>query len=80
LTAAVIAAFGVSPAMAKQPDLDGDGITNLLDPDVDGDGILNGADRNVDGGVCKNRSFSRGQNERRRPSLDDDPNEKGHRR
>ena len=75
MTAAFAAAFGVSPAMAaSQPDLDGDGISNLVDPDVDGDGILNGDDRNVDGGVCKSGPF-KGKYVGDR-LKNDDPNEK----
>ena len=35
------------------PDLDGDGIPNIVDPDIDGDGIPNALDKNVDGGIAR---------------------------
>jgi len=34
------------------PDLDGDGIPNIVDPDIDNDGLPNGFDPNVDGGIA----------------------------
>jgi len=34
------------------PDLDGDGIPNIVDPDIDNDGIANAFDPNVDGGIA----------------------------
>ena len=37
---------------AEAPDLDGDGVPNIVDPDVDGDGLPNAFDRNVDGGIA----------------------------
>lgn len=42
------------------PDLDGDGIPNIVDPDVDNDGIPNALDRNIDGGIALTGPF-RGQ-------------------
>lgn len=40
-------------ARAAAPDLDGDGIPNVVDPDIDNDGIPNALDKNIDGGVAK---------------------------
>ncbi|MEZ5304582.1 MAG: hypothetical protein R3F11_28640 [Verrucomicrobiales bacterium] len=40
------------------PDLDGDGIPNIVDPDIDNDGIPNALDSNVDGGVAKTGPFA----------------------
>lgn len=42
---------GVTRA-SDAPDLDGDGIPNLLDSDIDNDGIPNSLDDNVDGGIA----------------------------
>ena len=59
LTHAVILAASISLALmpssgrADSPDLDSDGIPNVVDPDIDNDGIPNAMDRNVDGGVAK---------------------------
>lgn len=53
-------ALATIPAQAQAPDLDGDGIPNIVDPDVDNDGIPNALDRNVDGGIAKSGPF-RGQ-------------------
>ncbi|MFN0125238.1 MAG: hypothetical protein ACKV19_00960 [Verrucomicrobiales bacterium] len=39
-------------ARATAPDLDGDGIPNVVDPDIDNDGIPNALDKNIDGGVA----------------------------
>jgi hypothetical protein len=60
LTVAVMAALTAISAHAKSsslPDLDGDGIPNLVDPDVDNDGIPNGRDSNVDGGMCRSGPY-----------------------
>ncbi len=35
------------------PDLDRDGIANIIDPDVDNDGLPNRIDRNIDGGIAR---------------------------
>jgi hypothetical protein len=51
-TLATLALAG-TPARAAAPDLDGDGIPNVVDPDIDNDGIPNALDRNIDGGVAK---------------------------
>lgn len=52
-TLAVLAALTGTPARAAAPDLDGDGIPNVVDPDIDNDGIPNALDKNIDGGVAK---------------------------
>ena len=52
LTAGLALATGAAQAANNAPDLDGDGIPNIVDPDVDGDGIPNGLDDNVDGGIA----------------------------
>lgn len=57
-TAAALAVLGLLlpvslPAAGSAPDLDGDGIPNIVDPDVDNDGIPNALDENVDGGFAK---------------------------
>lgn len=44
-------------ATADAPDLDGDGIPNIVDPDVDGDGIPNALDKNIDGGIAKDGPY-----------------------
>ena len=44
-------------AATSAPDLDGDGIPNIVDPDVDGDGIPNALDDNVDGGIAKSGPY-----------------------
>lgn len=44
-------------ASGSAPDLDGDGIPNLVDPDVDNDGIPNAFDRNIDGGIAKSGPY-----------------------
>jgi hypothetical protein len=44
-------------ASGTAPDLDGDGIPNLVDPDVDNDGIPNALDDNIDGGFAKSGPF-----------------------
>jgi hypothetical protein len=48
--AGLITCYGENPPGA--PDLDGDGIPNIVDPDVDNDGLPNGVDPNVDGGIA----------------------------
>ncbi len=40
------------------PDLDGDGVPNIVDPDVDNDGIPNALDDNVDGGIAKSGPYT----------------------
>lgn len=45
-------------AVGSAPDLDGDGIPNIVDPDVDNDGIPNALDRNIDGGIAKTGPYS----------------------
>ncbi|MEQ1748100.1 MAG: hypothetical protein ABL974_01660 [Prosthecobacter sp.] len=40
-------------ASGDAPDLDGDGIPNIVDLDVDNDGTLNAFDKNIDGGIAK---------------------------
>lgn len=53
-TAILFAAFAHSSLQAAPlPDLDRDGIANILDTDLDNDGLLNGEDRNVDGGIAR---------------------------
>ena len=52
-------ALGTLTANAKSaPDLDGDGIPNIVDPDIDNDGIPNALDDNVDGGIAKSGPFA----------------------
>lgn len=46
------------PAAGSAPDLDGDGIPNIVDPDVDNDGIPNALDRNIDGGIAKTGPYA----------------------
>lgn len=54
LAVALLTSAALSPAVfAAAPDLDGDGIPNVVDPDIDNDGIPNALDRNVDGGIAK---------------------------
>jgi len=40
------------------PDLDGDGVPNIVDTDVDNDGIPNKFDNNVDGGIARSGPFA----------------------
>lgn len=47
----------VAWAGTKAPDLDGDGIPNIVDPDVDADGIPNALDKNIDGGIAKSGPY-----------------------
>ena len=44
-------------AASNAPDLDGDGIPNIVDPDIDNDGIPNALDKNVDGGIAKSGPY-----------------------
>lgn len=54
--------LGLSPLHVRgatnAPDLDGDGVPNLVDPDIDNDGIPNALDDNVDGGIAKSGPYS----------------------
>lgn len=43
---------GTVNAASTAPDLDGDGIPNVVDPDIDNDGIPNADDDNIDGGIA----------------------------
>lgn len=56
------ALLGLSATQARAngtaPDLDGDGVPNIVDPDVDGDGIPNALDENVDGGIAKTGPYA----------------------
>ena len=42
----------------QAPDLDGDGIPNIVDPDIDNDDLPNSIDPNVDGGIAKTGPFA----------------------
>ncbi len=42
-----------SRAATSAPDLDGDGVPNIVDTDIDNDGIPNALDSNIDGGIAK---------------------------
>lgn len=44
-------------AASNAPDLDGDGVPNIVDPDIDNDGIPNALDKNVDGGIAKSGPY-----------------------
>lgn len=54
--------LGLSPLHVRgasdAPDLDGDGIPNIVDPDIDNDGIPNALDDNVDGGIAKSGPYT----------------------
>jgi hypothetical protein len=56
------ATLGLSAMNARAggnaPDLDGDGVPNIVDPDVDGDGMPNSLDENVDGGIAKTGPYA----------------------
>lgn len=58
----VALSLGLSPmhlrAAITAPDLDGDGVPNIVDPDVDNDGIPNALDDNIDGGIARSGPFS----------------------
>jgi hypothetical protein len=43
---------------SNAPDLDGDGIPNIVDPDIDNDGLPNVMDPNVDGGIAQTGPFA----------------------
>lgn len=45
-------------AATSAPDLDGDGIPNIVDPDIDADGMPNALDDNVDGGIAKTGPYA----------------------
>jgi hypothetical protein len=51
----ILGSLCTTPLVANTPppDLDLDGIPNIIDPDVDNDGVLNGRDRNIDGGRAR---------------------------
>ncbi len=59
----LVAALSLSLAVheiragGNAPDLDGDGIPNIVDPDIDNDGIPNAIDDNVDGGIAKSGPY-----------------------
>ncbi len=53
LASAVALALACVPVWAVGPDLDGDGVPNVVDPDIDNDGIPNALDRNIDGGIAR---------------------------
>jgi hypothetical protein len=53
LASAAVLALAWTPVWAAGPDLDGDGVPNVVDPDIDSDGIPNALDRNIDGGIAK---------------------------
>lgn len=53
LASAVVLALACVPVWAVGPDLDSDGVPNVVDPDIDNDGIPNALDRNIDGGIPK---------------------------
>jgi len=58
----VALSLGLSPmhlhAANTAPDLDGDGVPNIVDPDIDNDGIPNALDDNIDGGIAKSGPYS----------------------
>ena len=56
-TAALLSLVPVT-VRATPPDLDGDGIPNIVDPDIDNDGVPNALDRNVDGGIARSGPYS----------------------
>jgi hypothetical protein len=52
-------ALGTLSATATQaPDLDADGVPNIVDPDIDNDGIPNALDDNIDGGIARSGPFT----------------------
>jgi hypothetical protein len=57
VTSFALAASGLRAA-GNAPDLDGDGIPNIVDPDIDNDGIPNAIDDNVDGGIAKSGPYA----------------------
>jgi hypothetical protein len=60
LLAAALLGLSATHARANgtAPDLDGDGIPNIVDPDVDNDGLPNALDENVDGGIAKSGPYA----------------------
>ena len=40
-------------AATNAPDIDGDGVPNIVDPDIDADGIPNALDDNINGGIAR---------------------------
>lgn len=48
---------GLGELRAAAPDLDGDGIPNIVDPDIDNDGLPNALDKNVDGGIARSGPY-----------------------
>ena len=58
IAAAGLALGTLNAHATEAPDLDGDGIPNIVDPDIDNDGIPNALDDNVDGGIAKSGPFS----------------------
>lgn len=54
--------FGLLPmhlhAANSAPDLDGDGVPNIVDPDIDNDGIPNALDDNIDGGIARSGPYA----------------------
>ena len=54
----LVFACGDVRAATSAPDLDGDGIPNIVDPDVDNDGLPNATDRNIDGGIAKTGPYA----------------------
>lgn len=53
LVAATLFAAASASAAGRAPDLDGDGVPNIVDPDIDNDGVPNALDRNIDGGIAR---------------------------
>ncbi len=59
LAAAILGLSAINArAGGSAPDLDGDGVPNIVDPDVDNDGIPNALDENIDGGIAKNGPYA----------------------
>lgn len=48
----------LSAHASEAPDLDGDGVPNIVDPDIDNDGIPNALDDNIDGGIARSGPFT----------------------
>ena len=49
----------LSAHASEAPDLDGDGVPNIVDPDIDNDGIPNALDDNIDGGIARSGPLDR---------------------
>lgn len=58
LAAASLALASVTASASQAPDLDGDGVPNIVDPDIDGDGIPNALDDNIDGGIARSGPYA----------------------